>query len=129
LNFVRNRGELPVDKRPGVIQLDAHEIADIKAFDRGRVAASPNIIRLSPEIYITLEGRKPDNLAVGRDLNSIRVSILKAVLLDETLQGLVSSNGEIRYESCVTDLARGQNMDGEMGLVISFAYPLIPKEL
>lgn len=126
---VRNRGELPDDKRPAITLLDSDETAQDKAFNRGRIAASPNFISLQPEIYVTLDSRKPDNKLIGQDLNVLRARILKAVLTDGTLVSLCGTNGEIRYLGCITDLARGRAMDGETGLTFAFIYVLNPSEL
>ena len=127
--WVRNRGELPDEKRPAIIMLDGDEHASETAFNRGRIGASPNMISLVPEVYISLEARKPDNVNTGEDLSAIRVAILKAVLTDSVLLSLVGGNGEIRYNGCVTDLARGRNIDGEMGLMFAFVYHFKPSEL
>lgn len=129
LTFVHNRGELPDDKRPALTLFDSHEVADQRAFERGRLGAAPNIMRMTPEIYVILKDRKPNNVDVGKDLNGFRLLILKTVLLDQTLQDLIGTNGEMRYDGCVTDLAKGQAMDGELGMTISFAYPFQPREL
>lgn len=124
-NVVHNRGELPPGLRPGITMLDADELSDERAFERQRLI-TPTLMRLTPIIYITLDTRKPGNDTVGSDLNGYRVQILKAVMLDQQLQSLVQ---EIRYMGCSTDLKRGEQMNGEMALVITFIYPLIPSEL
>lgn len=126
---VRNRGDLPPDMRPGLTMLDADEQASEKAFNRGRIAAAPNLVVMTPEIYVTLKSQKPSNATTGQDLNTLRAAILKAVLLDRGLQDLVGTNGEIRYDGCITDLARGRDMIGEIGISVSFVYPLNPDEL
>lgn len=129
--YVRNRGELPNDKRPSLILLDGAEVAKEAAFERGRTTASPNLMVLQPEIYISLDGRKPDNENVGQDLNAFRVLILKAIQADAVLDTLccVRDGGEIQYRGCQTDLARGNPMNGEMGLDIAIIYPFQPSEL
>jgi len=128
-NFYRDRGELPAEIRPAIVLLDADEMADDRAINRGRLASSPNLVRLTPEIYIVLAGQKPLNATVGILLNSFRMAILNSILFDNTLQNIVTSSGEIRYNGCVTDLGKDRSMNGEMGVSITFVYPFIPGEL
>ena len=111
---------------PAVIVLDADEEADAAAFGRNRPAQAPNLVTMTPELYVIL-GEVPE--AVGTELNRLRIRILKAVLTDAELLTIVGTNGEIRYESCATGLARGRQIIGEMGLVFGFTYPLKPTEL
>lgn len=128
----RNRKELPQEKRPAILLFDAHEVrvdASERAMPRGRLVASPSIVRMAPEIWLVLDQKKPHNEGVGSLLNSLRLEVLKAVLRDDTLQSILGDNGEIRYEGCETDLSRQDAMNGEMGLAIGFIYPLIPSEL
>lgn len=127
--YVRNRGHLPDDKRPAIYLLDGDEAADDRAFDRGRLSESPNLVSLDPEVYIALDGRGPDNARVGEDLNAFRVKIVKAVLFDATLKALIGTNGQIKYRGCVTDLARGRAMNGEMGIHFTLIYHFKPSEL
>lgn len=129
-NFVHNRNELPKEKVPGIILLDADEVKDSSLPDlvgRG-TRAGPGRMKMTPEIYIVLEVRKPHNENVGEDLNTARAAILNKVLHDSVLQQLVGDNGLITYDGCVTDLARNRVMEGQMGLSISFNYPFLPDE-
>ena len=111
---------------PAVIVLDADEQADEAAFGRNRPPRAPNLVTMTPELYVIL-GETPE--AVGSELNRLRARILKAVLTDAELAAIVGTNGEIRYESCATGLARGRQMIGEMGLVFAFVYLLEPAKL
>lgn len=130
-HFFYNRGEVPNEKRKGggVLLLDGNEQADEEMFDRGRLGSSPNKVVMKPEIYVTLEDRKPHNEDVSRDLNKFRREILTLILMDQELRGIVGPNGELRYLGCVTDLTRDQAMNGEMGIIIAIKYPFIPDEL
>lgn len=125
---VRNRAELPDEARPAGILLDGDESANESAFNRGRLVG-PNLVSLQPEIYLVLNSRKPDNVNVGQDLNVLRAVVVKAILSDAQLLSLVGPNGEMQYKGCVTDLARGRGMDGEMGLNMTFIYVFNPNEL
>lgn len=129
-NIAHNRDELPAEKVPGIILLDADEVKDPRfPPTQGRSERpGPGLMRMTPEIYVVLEVRKPQNLNVGEDLNTARATIIKLVLHDTVLQTITGSNGSITYDGCVTDLARNRTMKGQMGLSFTFAYPFIPDE-
>lgn len=132
-NFVRNRNELPADLVPGIILLDADEVADPRyqrpSTGRDIRTVPPQMMRMTPEIYVVLDVRKPQNKNVGEDLSVARAAILKAIITSETLNALVSGNGQITYDGCVTDLARNRTMQGQMGISITFSYPFLPGEM
>lgn len=129
--FVHNRGELPAEKVAGIALLDADETKDPRTpSNQGRAGpVAPSLMRMSPEIYIVLNVRKPDNANVGEDLSTARAAVLNLILNDDELSRLVGANGQIIYDSCVTDLARNRTMRGQMGLVITFVYPFYPQGL
>lgn len=130
-NFVHNRDELPAEKVPGIILLDADETRDPRFPEMaGRGSRpGPGMMRMTPEIYVVLDVRKPQNLNVGEDLNTARAALLNLVLHDTTLQQITGSSGSIVYNGCVTDLARNRTMKGQLGVAITFTYPFIPDEL
>lgn len=133
-NFVHNRNELPQELVPGVILLDADEVRDLKQAQpppglqqsRGMPDA---IFKMTPEIYVVLDVRKPDNTNVGPDLNIARLAILGEIFGDTQLWQIVGANGNIVYDGCVTDLARNRTMQGQMGISITFSYPLKRSEI
>lgn len=130
-NIVHNRNELPAEMVPGLIFLDADETRDPRVADLslGRnLPPGPSLMRMTPEIYIVLDVRKPQNTKVGDDLNLARAAILNILLHDPVLQALTGANGSICYDGCVTDLARNRKMEGQMGLSITFTYPFVPDE-
>lgn len=130
-HFVHNRNELPAEKVPGIILLDADEVWDPNTpnlASRGDGQASPGLLRMTPEVYVVLDVRKPNNKVVGKDLNTARAKIIGSVINDTQLKAFVGTNGQIRYDGCVTDLARNRTMQGQMGLSITFVYPFIPGE-
>jgi hypothetical protein len=81
-------------------------------------------MRMTPEIYVVLDVRGITNPNVGEDLNTARLAILAAVLPDRQLQQIVGPNGGIVYDGCITDLARNRTMKGQLGISLSFTYPL-----
>jgi hypothetical protein len=131
-NFARNRNELTTAKRPGILLLDGDEVADprVPQMQGGRdTAVPPRIMKMTPEIYVVLEDRKPNNKGVGTDVSIARAAVVKAILLDKTLRDITGSNGGIVYDGCVTDLARNRVMEGQVGISFTFIYPFIPSEI
>ena len=127
---VRNRGDLPADKRPAVVILDGDEVArDQPPASRGQLTAAPSIIDLTPEIYVLMDLRGPANEGTGEDMNVLRRLILIAIMNDETLRELLGANGDITYIGCETDMASGRSLEGQMHLMLTFAYVLRPSEL
>jgi hypothetical protein len=129
--YVHNRNELPQGLVPGVILLDGDETVGLVPVIPGRIPPriAPQIMKVTPEIYVVLDVRKPNNINVGADLSIARLAIIKSIWSDAYLLDLVSSNGRIVCEASVTDLARNRMMQGQLGISISFYYPLIPNEV
>jgi hypothetical protein len=131
-NIAHNRGELLANRVPGIILLDADEVRDSRAtpLPQGQQASRvrDQVMKMTPEIYVVLDVRGIENQNVGKDLNEARRAILAVVLPDKTLQDLVGANGGITYDGSVTDLARNRTMKGQLGISITFTYPLIMKE-
>lgn len=127
--YWHNRDGIPQELLPGLVLLDGDEDADRAAESKGRPGSTPNLVTIKPEIYLTLPDRKPLNENVSEDLNLMRKSVLKLVLTDARLEELVGSNGTIYYLGCMTDLARGRRMGGEMGILLDITYILRPSEL
>jgi len=121
----RNRDEITDRQKPAVIIWDADEVAN-EGEPKRAGAAGPQIISMTPEVYILTTGLPA---TVGTDLNALRDALLKAVLTDATLRTITGANGSIRYEGCATGLARGRSMEGEMGVSLSFQYPFNPNTL
>lgn len=121
----RNRLDIPENKRPAIILLDADESPDESAYARKRPANGPAVVGLTPETYILASG---DSADIGTTLNTWRSRIIKAILTDETLLAL-SHDGDIRYAGFATGLANGRSMEGEAGLSFVFNYMLFPSKL
>lgn len=131
-SVVHNRNQLQHDKVPGIILLDADEVRDPRAtaLPQGSQASRvrEQVMKMTPEIYVVLDVRGATKQNIGEDLNLARMAILRAVLPDAELQGIVGTNGGITYDGCVTDLARNRTMKGQLGISITFNYPLLNKE-
>lgn len=123
----RNKDEISDRQRPCIVILDADEAADdADPSGLARRPHAPRRVGMTPEIYLML-GAKPED--VGTAINVLRATFIKAVLMDSELATIVGSNGDIRYEGCATGLARGRNMEAEMGVSFTFSYILRPDEL
>lgn len=121
----RNKDEITERARPAIVILDADEAAEDSDPNNRPFNAARRVV-MTPEMYIML-GAKPQDL--GTAINALRAKFVKAVLTDVPLKTLVGQNGDIRYEGCATALARGRNMEGEMGVSISFTYILRADDL
>jgi len=122
----RNKLNIPEKERPAFVVVDADEAAiDPVAPGRGRPANGPQIVGMTPEIYILLDG--PES-TVGTTVNELRRAIIKAVMQDQSLVELCH-NGDIRYEGFSTGLSAGRSMEADSGLSFTFAYALFPSRL
>lgn len=124
-NAYRNKTDVSAVQRPAIVIFDADEAA-AEGEPGGRPSASPNMIELTPEIWL-LVGR--DSETVGSDLNEFRMAVIKAVLFDSKLGISTGTNGVIRYRGCVTDLGKGRTTEAAMMLSFTFNYPLMVSEL
>ncbi len=129
-NIVHNRDQLPAEKVPGIILLDADETKDPRfPSNQGRGGPpGPGMMKMTPEIYVVLDVRQPQNTNVGEDLILARAAIMDLITHDATLQAITGSGGSICYDGCYTDLARNRQMKGQMGLSFTFGYPYVPDE-
>lgn len=123
----RNQPDIDDEQRPAIVILDADEAAD-DADPAGvmRGSAARRRIGMSPEIYILL-GANPED--VGTTINAMRAKVIKAILMDATLNTIIGANGAIRYEGCATGLSRGRGLEAEMGVSFTFSYILNPADL
>jgi len=119
----RNGMNLAETQRPAIVVMDGNEQAEDTTSEKSR---APRRIVMSPLVYVIASG---DTGAIGTELNSLRAALVKAVMTDATLISLVGPNGEITYEGCETGLARGRQIEGEMGVHFAFAYILDPSTI
>ncbi len=128
----RNRGLLPEELRPAITLLDGHEDMTSTQVNDGRggrgLSAQPGKITMRPEIFVVLDTRLPKNEGIGADLNAWRIQILKAVSADTQINALLTTNGSLLYEGCLTDLATGQSMEGQLQMRFALSYPLKESE-
>ena len=122
----RNRGGISEGGRPAIVVLDADEAVDDEFIDPGRPARGPQIVMMTPEVFVLVGRRAAD---IGAELNAFRRRIIRRVLTDAPLIDLVGPNGSIRYLGCGTQLAVGRTMEGEMAVSFAFRYALRPTDL
>lgn len=125
VSAVRNMHGLSDTQRPAIVVLDGDEAAD-DGDPRNRPTNAYRIVDMTPEIYILL-GAAPED--VGADINLLRARLVKAILTDTTLRELTFQDEGIRYEGCVTALASGRTMEGEMAVNFTFTYVLRATDL
>ena len=123
---LRNVEGLSEGRRPAVIVLDADEAVDDMEVAGSRPFDAPTIVMMTPEMFILVSKAAA---SVGAELNALRCGLIRRVLQDPILRDRVGRNGEIRYGGCVTTLATGRTMEGEMALSFTFRYALRPAEL
>jgi hypothetical protein len=129
-NVVRNRGELPPEMRPAITLLDGDEVTSLSSTQqRGKVVPPMTKVEMSPEINVVMDAREPDNKLIGEDMNAMRTQIVKAIYDDTALAGILTTNGEMKYVGCQTDMATGRTMEGTLHIQMTFTYPLMPKDL
>jgi hypothetical protein len=133
LNVFRNRAEIPADKLPAVVLLDGKEnirwpkILPVATRGGARI---PAVYDLHPQVFIILKPRDDiQNEGVGEELSGLRMQVLKAMIQDDGLRGLLGSNGELNYLGHITDLQTGSTVLGQMQLNFQLSYVFDPNDL
>lgn len=126
---VRNRGLLSTDMRPAVAIMDGDEIARVTGdlLGRGvggRAHLTPQLVTMSPQIFVVPLPVKPSNEGVGTVVNDFRIAIGMAIANDPVLISIIGPNGSIAYMGMVTDFKSGSACDGQSQLNFNFTYPL-----
>lgn len=131
---VRNRGLLQQDDRPAVAILDGDERARLTGDGQGRgnggrVGMGPQLMTMTPQLFIVPKSVKPANVGIGTTVNEFRDTIVRVVAQDPQLLSILGGNGSVAYMGMETDLKSGANLDGQARLDFSFTYffdPLMP---
>lgn len=122
----RNKDEFSGTQLPAILILDSDEASDENTDAPSHKGTAPVMVLMTPEIYLKVGGKAAD---IGPDINALRVKFVKAALLDNTLAGILTSNGRARYHGCSTALGRGRTMESEMRVHLVLTYPFKPTEL
>lgn len=121
----RNVTELSEAQRPAIILFDGTESAD-DTDPKARPGNAPRLITMSPQFEITLGAASED---IGTALNVLRAALMKAVMTDATIAGLVLDREGTRYQGASFGAEGGRVAEGSMQLDFTFTYVLRPDEL
>ena len=117
--------EVTDSQLPALVVLEGDEEAnDSDPFNRP--TTSPRRVTMTPELHIAVQEASAD---IGAELGSRRAALIKAIVSDTALQGLVINGIGIRYRGLASSLAAGRKMTADMGLNFAFTYVLKPDEL
>lgn len=119
----RNHLALSDRQGPTITIFEADEEAEEVVNGREWSGRGPFLMQMQPEVYVDLGGT-PDT--VGTDLNAIRATLIKAVLLDTTIKEMAA---KASYLGSSTDLSSQRDMKGKMSLAFSFTYLLAPDQI
>lgn len=114
----RNKDATPDSVRPCIIILDGNETVEDPPSDRPPTANTRVV--MTPEVYAFVDAARPEE--IGPIMSQARAQVIKALLTDTVLLGLVGSNGAIRYAGCQTQVAPGRRIEGTVLTNISFSY-------
>lgn len=120
---IRNVDEFPEKGRPVASLIDGDEI---KSDTSRAVWDQPYVMDMRPMIAIGVSST-PDG--IGPDVNALRAKVLKTILTDSQLKGIIGRNGRIVYDGLSGKLSQGSLMACDMQLNFAISYPLIIQSL
>lgn len=119
IKVYRDRAEFDESELPAYILLDGVENTTIRSNDR----RGPQIMLLLPQIfYIPVPRENQLNDGMGAQLSAFRVAVIKAIMQDEPLHGLLGENGYVEYRGMETDMQTGAEVKGQIRMDFAFAY-------
>jgi hypothetical protein len=116
----RNVTDVAGLKRPAIAIKDGPEQLLVSPRNERRTAIT--MMQASPAITIYVGAGARDQ---GQLSNTFLERYLKAVLTDDTLLTLVTTNGEIRYEGASLEDPEPEGREGRMELSLVFVYPFL----
>lgn len=130
VSVVRNQDLRKDEERPGLVLLDGDEFSSLSDnLKRGRrTGMAPQLITMSPQVFIVMNEQRPNRPTIGPDTNALRTKIINAVATDSQLATLYGANGSIYLNTVTTDMKSGGAVTGSMLLDFRITYPLIPNE-
>lgn len=120
---LRNVTEFDDTQLPAVAVLEGDEEVDEGDIGRGRPSNRVLIVTALPQVYI-----RADSASVGTTLNTLRRSIVKAVLADSELRSLSLNDRGVRYNGLQSTLHVARTMVGATALVFAITYAFNPFE-
>lgn len=124
----RNLDELPETKRPCAILIDGDENRSTETLG---INGQPLMMQMAP--IVAIGASQLDGSDLGQAVSSLRAQVIKAVLFDSVLAGIIKPNGggrgRILYDGLTNKLSHGSILaaDAELRFVIN--YPLKPSDL
>lgn len=122
-NVARNLDEFPETVRPMAILLDGDEEAAPELEHIWKKGRAVIIVNMLPLIVVSMGGRPED---VGPDINELMARIITAVMLDQELNDIVTTNGGVYYQRTDYRLNHSLAMDCDLQMIFRIRYPLFP---
>ena len=122
---VRNRLDAAALRRPAVIVHDGSE--QLLDAPQGERRSRLQRMELTPGITVVIRG--DDGAEAGALMTLYRSRVVSAVLNDAELQGLVGTNGGIRYESGTVALPDAEAREYRITVELVFTYPFYLSDL
>lgn len=121
INVYRDRAELEDNELPAYVLLDGNEDADVVPKDR----RGPQIMRMTPQIfYVPVPPENRMNEGIGPQMAEHRMILIRGIMRDSTLAGLLGSNGYIEYRGMETDMQTGAEVKGQFRMDWAIGYVL-----
>lgn len=116
----RNRLDVPGLRRPAIILHDgSEELIDVPPKER-----QSRIARMTLTPGLVIFARTDDATPAGPLLSAYRSKLVKGVLSDQTLLGLVGTNGAINYHGCLMQPPMPDSREPRMDVTFLFNYVL-----
>lgn len=113
-----------------LLLLDGDEVSRLSTYGHTRGTPPHNLMTLQPEVWVVREIKENvKNANAGPEYSAWRVKILKKIMFDETLLGLLGEEGQIEFMRFETDLKNENAMLGTMLIDIDLTYVFDPDEL
>lgn len=119
----RNVDEFPDIARPMAILLDGDEEAVpelARPWIKGRAVT---IVDMTPLILVMMGG-PPDT--IGPDVNELMARVVTAVMSDNELSQIVTTNGGVYYTATDYRLSHDMAIDCDLQMRFRIRYPLLP---
>jgi hypothetical protein len=123
----RNRIDFDDTQLPAVGVLEGdEEVAENTLGRSARASGRPYIVTATPQVFIRVGGISEN---IGTDLNTLRASIIKALLDDAELTAMSMDDGGMQYAGMQSMLHAARSMIGATAMVFVIKYLLYPDRL
>lgn len=110
---------LNTTERPAIVINDGDESIEL---NRGGTA--PAVVTFRPTMILVAQGEE-----VGPLINALRAKVLKAILTDSDLKGILDPHGTIKYLGLEMKLEQAETTEASMLLNFEVSYRLTPSDL